>query len=104
LAQREWQTTQLTNQYAATKQKGLEFNHYKNTQKREWVAEKREIDSLLGNIQTKLKTYNLKPYFPPDGYTLQVSQKRKKKETRFHSFVNITFFYYSFVGFGQHLG
>ncbi|ORZ22264.1 calponin homology domain-containing protein [Absidia repens] len=71
LTQREWQSTQLTNQYSATKQRGLEFNHYKNTQKREWVTEKREIDSLLGNIQTKLKTYNLKPYYPPEGLTLQ---------------------------------
>ncbi|KAI8341476.1 calponin homology domain-containing protein [Chlamydoabsidia padenii] len=71
LAQREWQSTVLTDHYVATKQKGLEFNHYKNTRKREWVAEKREIDSLLGNIQTKLKTYNLKPYYPPEGLTLQ---------------------------------
>ncbi|SAM03934.1 hypothetical protein [Absidia glauca] len=71
LAQREWQSTQLTDHYISTKQKGLEFNHYKNTQKREWVAEKREIDSLLGNIQTKLKTYNLKPYYPPEGLTLK---------------------------------
>ncbi|SAM05114.1 hypothetical protein [Absidia glauca] len=71
LAQRGWQSTQLTDQYAATKQKGLEFSDYKNTQKREWVAEKRDIDSLLGNIQTKLKTYNLRPYSPHEGLTLK---------------------------------
>ncbi|KAI8328265.1 calponin homology domain-containing protein [Chlamydoabsidia padenii] len=71
LAQQEWQSTQLTDQYVATKQKGTEFNHYKNTQKRKWAAEKREIDSLLGNIRTKLKTYNLKPYSPPEGLDLQ---------------------------------
>jgi hypothetical protein len=76
LAQREWQSTQLTDHYISTKQKGLEFNHYKNTQKREWVAEKREIDSLLGNIQTKLKTYNLKPYYPPEGLTLKVGREQ----------------------------
>ncbi|KAI8914816.1 calponin homology domain-containing protein [Powellomyces hirtus] len=48
-----------------------EFETYKNTTKRGWVAERRELDSLLGNIQTKLKTYNLRPYTPPAGLTLQ---------------------------------
>jgi Ca2+-binding EF-hand superfamily protein len=31
------------------------------------MAEKREIENLLGNIQIKLKTYNLIPYCPPEG-------------------------------------
>ncbi|KAI8925778.1 calponin homology domain-containing protein [Entophlyctis helioformis] len=47
-----------------------EFEDYKTTTKRGWVTERRELDSLLGNIQTKLKTYNLKTYNPPPGYTL----------------------------------
>lgn len=83
LAQRGWQSTQLTDQYAATKQKGLEFSDYKNTQKREWVAEKRDIDSLLGNIQTKLKTYNLRPYSPPEGLTLKVTLRKSQSLTYF---------------------
>ena len=71
--QRQWQQTRLTDSYTETKQKGIEFANYKSTLKREWVSEKRELDTLLGNIQTKLKTYNLKPYFPPEGLTLRVS-------------------------------
>ncbi|KAI8374666.1 calponin homology domain-containing protein [Radiomyces spectabilis] len=68
--QSKWRSTQLTDRYLDAKQKGTEFTNYKNGQKREWVAEKRDLDSLLGNIQTKLKTYNLKPYYPPQGLTL----------------------------------
>ncbi|KAI8144724.1 actinin-like protein [Fennellomyces sp. T-0311] len=70
-AQRKWKGTKLTDSYAETKEKASEFATYKNTQKREWVSEKRDLDTLLGNIQTKLKTYNLKPYFPPEGLTLK---------------------------------
>lgn len=100
LAQREWQSTQLTDHYISTKQKGLEFNHYKNTQKREWVAEKREIDSLLGNIQTKLKTYNLKPYYPPEGLTLKVGREQPPGiECLINESGHLTFI----IGFGQHL-
>lgn len=54
------------------KNKAAEFASYKNTTKREWISEKRDLDTLLGNIQTKLKTYNLRPYHPPDGHTLSV--------------------------------
>ncbi|CDH48917.1 actinin-like protein [Lichtheimia corymbifera JMRC:FSU:9682] len=70
-AQKHWKETVLTDSYQETKQKGLEFATYKSTQKREWVSERRDLDTLLGNIQTKLKTYNLKPYFPPEGLTLK---------------------------------
>lgn len=62
----------LTDSYTEAKQKGKEFATYKSTQKREWVSEKRDLGTLLGNIQTKLKTYNLKPYYPPEHLTLQV--------------------------------
>ncbi|KAJ3282534.1 hypothetical protein HK104_010842 [Borealophlyctis nickersoniae] len=48
-----------------------EFETYKSTTKRGWVAEKRELDTLLGNIQTKLKTYNLRPYYPPAGLRIE---------------------------------
>ncbi|KAH6569676.1 hypothetical protein BASA50_002128 [Batrachochytrium salamandrivorans] len=47
-----------------------EFETYKGTTKRGWITERRDLDGLLGNIQTKLKTYNLKPYTPPAGFTL----------------------------------
>ncbi|KAF7721919.1 hypothetical protein EC973_003932 [Apophysomyces ossiformis] len=66
----KWKNTKLSDSYAEIKQKCTEFNHYKNTEKRTWVSEKRDLDSLLGNVQTKLKTYNLKAYHPPEGYKL----------------------------------
>lgn len=47
-----------------------EFESYKGTTKRAWVAERYDLDTLLGNIQTKLKTYNLRPYFAPEGLAL----------------------------------
>jgi hypothetical protein len=40
------------------------------------MAEKRKLDTLLGNIQTKLKTYNLPDYNPPEGLTLAVRDKK----------------------------
>ncbi|KAI9312793.1 actinin-like protein [Dichotomocladium elegans] len=69
--QKHWKTAVLPDSYQDVKQKGLEFVAYKSTQKREWVADRRDLDTLLGNIQTKLKTYNLKPYYPPEGLTLR---------------------------------
>ncbi|KAJ3216026.1 hypothetical protein HK099_006096, partial [Clydaea vesicula] len=57
--------------YADAKRQLLDFDNYKNTLKRTWVMEKRDLDTLLGNILTKLKTYNLPPYHPPKGLTPQ---------------------------------
>lgn len=71
--QKEWKGTSFSNSYLETKQKSAEFTTYKNTDKRTWVAEKQDVDTLLGNIQTKLKTYNLAPYVPPSGLSLAVS-------------------------------
>ncbi|KAI8636991.1 actinin-like protein [Parasitella parasitica] len=69
--QEEWDSVELTDSYIDAKQKSMAFDIYKNTYKRSWLAEKKEIDTLLGNIQTKAKTYNLKPYYPPEGLTLK---------------------------------
>ncbi|KAI8050365.1 calponin homology domain-containing protein [Syncephalis plumigaleata] len=66
-----WRNIQFDGTYANAKQHSADFINYKTTNKRTWVAEKHDIDTLLGNIQTKLKTYNLKPYVPPAGLTLQ---------------------------------
>lgn len=71
--QKEWKGTSFSNSYLEAKQKSAEFTTYKNTDKRTWVAEKQDVDTLLGNIQTKLKTYNLAPYVPPSGLSLAVS-------------------------------
>ncbi|CAO3610478.1 unnamed protein product [Cunninghamella echinulata] len=93
VTQRVWQSTELPDQYHLIQEKGKEFHHqYKNHQKRSWVTEKREIDSLLGNIQTKLKTYNLKPYHPPEGLTLadldNIWEELLQNEADYHRSIN----------------
>ncbi|KAF8946109.1 hypothetical protein BGZ47_001311 [Haplosporangium gracile] len=67
----EWESSTFRGDYADAKRQSIEFINYKTSLKRTWVADKRDIDTLLGNIQTKLKTYELKPYYPPHGLTLQ---------------------------------
>ncbi|KAF9940342.1 hypothetical protein BGZ65_007308, partial [Modicella reniformis] len=66
-----WEASTFRGDYADAKRQSIEFVNYKTSLKRTWVAEKRDVDTLLGNIQTKLKTYDLKPYYPPPGLTLQ---------------------------------
>lgn len=66
-----WIKSQFRGDYADAKRQSIEFTNYKTSLKRTWVAEKRNVGTLLGNIQTKLKTYDLKPYYPPPGLTLQ---------------------------------
>jgi len=68
----DWEASRFKGDYADAKRQSSEFVNYKTSLKRTWVAEKRDLDTLLGNIQTKLKTYELKPYHPPHGLTLQV--------------------------------
>ncbi|KAJ2996842.1 hypothetical protein HDV02_006095 [Globomyces sp. JEL0801] len=68
--QSTWGQTNF-NGYMAAKKELIGFETYKGTTKREWVTERRELDSLLGNIQTKLKTYNLRPYVPPVALNLE---------------------------------
>lgn len=43
------------------------LKEYKRTTKRDWVREKGELDALLANIQTKLRTYELRPWYPRAG-------------------------------------
>ncbi|KAJ1914929.1 alpha-actinin [Tieghemiomyces parasiticus] len=61
--------TQMT-AYADARSQSNAFNEYKSTTKRTWVSEKHEVETLLGNIVTKSRTYNLAPYQPPAGLQL----------------------------------
>ncbi|KAG1151928.1 hypothetical protein G6F37_005001 [Rhizopus arrhizus] len=94
LIQEDWESTELTDSYIDAKEKSTSFAIYKSTQKREWLAEKRDIDALLGNIQTKAKTYNLKPYYPPPGLTLKdlddTWTQLLLNEARYHRRINST--------------
>jgi Ca2+-binding EF-hand superfamily protein len=89
-----WDHSSSWSGYGEAKQQLTEFDSYKRTSKRGWVAEKRDLDALLGNIQTKLKTYNLATYVPPTGlglhdiesawtHLIQVEGERKQKLTSF---------------------
>lgn len=65
-----WNKDAPGSSYSEAKSQLNELISFKNTTKRQWVSERRELDALLGNVQTKTKTYNLAPYSPPAGLTL----------------------------------
>ncbi|KAK9454680.1 calponin homology domain-containing protein [Dipodascopsis uninucleata] len=65
-----WDESIFTGTYADARQQSLEFTNYKSKLKREWIAEKTEITSMLGNIKTKLATYGLSDYDPPENLRL----------------------------------
>jgi len=44
-----------------------EFGLYKHPTKLAWVTERQDLATLLGNVQTRLKTYGLEDYVPPKG-------------------------------------
>ena len=72
-AQRQkWEEATFTGSYADAKEQSTKFAQYKTGQKRNWVAEKSDLAALLGNIKTKMGTYRLRPYEPPDDLKLEV--------------------------------
>ncbi|KAI3401285.1 hypothetical protein diail_11991 [Diaporthe ilicicola] len=70
-----WQTAKFEGTYADAKAQASQFSAYKRGEKREWVAEKSELATLLGNIKTKLGTYRLRPYDPPVELSLETLDK-----------------------------
>ena len=70
--QETWASVKFTGTYADVKEHAAKFATYKQTTKRAWVTEKQDLATLLGNVQTKLKTYKLRPYVPPSGLALSV--------------------------------
>lgn len=69
---RKWAEATFTGSYADAKEQSTQFARYKTGQKRKWVAEKSDLAALLGNIKTKMGTYRLRPYEPPDDLKLEV--------------------------------
>lgn len=67
-----WQEAKFEGTYADAKAQAAEFASYKKGKKRDWVAEKSDLATLLGNIKTKLGTYRLRPYDPPPELRLEV--------------------------------
>ncbi|KIM63382.1 hypothetical protein SCLCIDRAFT_24265 [Scleroderma citrinum Foug A] len=68
--QAEWASSKFTGTYTDAKEQSSSFNEYKHTTKRGWVTERQDVTTLLGNIQTKLRTYGLREYIPPPGLAL----------------------------------
>ncbi|KAJ7069619.1 actin cross-linking [Mycena amicta] len=68
--QTNWAGSAFTGTYADAKQHSVAFTTYKQTTKRAWVAEKQDVATLFGNVQTKLRTYGLREYVPPPELTL----------------------------------
>ncbi|KAH6627733.1 calponin homology domain-containing protein [Chaetomium tenue] len=67
-----WQLAKFEGTYTDAKAQAADFAAYKRGLKREWVAEKSELATLLGNIKTKLGTYRLRPYDPPAELRLEM--------------------------------
>lgn len=72
LQRQEWELATFKGTYVDAKEQSSEFALYKKNQKRKWVAEKSELAALLGNIKTKMSTYRLRPYEPPEDLRLDV--------------------------------
>ncbi|KJK77502.1 alpha-actinin-like protein [Metarhizium anisopliae BRIP 53293] len=72
---KEWQLAQFEGTYADAKAQAKDFAAYKRGQKRDWVAEKSDLATLLGNIKTKLGTYRLRPYDPPAELSLDALER-----------------------------
>ncbi|CAJ2506999.1 Uu.00g081850.m01.CDS01 [Anthostomella pinea] len=71
----QWQQAQFEGTYVDAKQQAAEFASHKRGKKRDWVAEKSELATLLGNIKTKLGTYRLRAYEPPPELSLDNMDK-----------------------------
>ncbi|CAK7231422.1 alpha-actinin [Sporothrix bragantina] len=71
----DWRAATFAGTYADAKAQAGVFASYKRGQKRQWVAEKSELATLLGNIKTKLGTYRLRPYEPPAELRLEVMDR-----------------------------
>ncbi|TIB42517.1 hypothetical protein E3P86_00352 [Wallemia ichthyophaga] len=63
----EWGSSPPADSYADVKLQSGQLAEHKKTTKRTYVSEKADCTALFGNIQTKLKTYKLRPYDPPVG-------------------------------------
>ncbi|KAK6950460.1 hypothetical protein Daesc_008788 [Daldinia eschscholtzii] len=71
----QWQQATFEGTYVDAKRQAAEFASYKRGKKREWVAEKSDLATLLGNIKTKLGTYRLRAYEPPPELSLETTDK-----------------------------
>jgi len=60
----------LGDDYQTSKSLIAEFRQYRKTEKRQWVGEQQELQSLFNIIQAKLKTHRRPAYVPPQGLSV----------------------------------
>jgi hypothetical protein len=70
----EWTTVKFTSSYVDAKAHAASLQTYKQTKKREWVTEKQDLATLFSNVQTKLKTYQLREWKPDPKLTPSVGR------------------------------
>jgi len=66
----ELESSGLGNDYVTSKNLIQEFRNYRKTEKREWVQEQEDLQSLFNIIQAKLKTHRRPSYTPPQGLSV----------------------------------
>ncbi|KAI0145833.1 calponin homology domain-containing protein [Hypoxylon sp. NC0597] len=71
----QWKQATFEGTYVDAKKQATEFASYKRGRKRDWVAEKSDLATLLGNIKTKLGTYRLRAYEPPPELSLETMDR-----------------------------
>lgn len=80
--QRQWMESSFEGTYADVKNQANEFSTYKKSQKRSWVAERTDLINLLSNVKTKLNTYRLRPYNPPNELSIEALDQAWASLTR----------------------
>lgn len=80
--QESWKNATFEGTYKDAKEQAHQFSQYKRNDKRQWVAEKSDLAALLGNIKTKLSTYRLRSYEPPEELSLETCDKEWEQLTR----------------------
>jgi hypothetical protein len=60
----QWARATFDGTYQNAKAKSSALAMYKTTEKRTWVTERQDLITLYSNVQTKLKTYGLRPWVP----------------------------------------
>lgn len=68
-----WQGQPLSAVYSSALEERNGFFKVHRANKREWTKERSQLETLLGNVVTKLKTYSMAPYYPPEGLRPAVS-------------------------------
>ncbi|PVF98471.1 hypothetical protein CPB86DRAFT_806806 [Serendipita vermifera] len=72
----KWASATFDGTYQFAKAQSHLFAEYKSTTKRDWVTERQDLVSLFGNIQTKLRTYGLKPWVPSSETSPQALERQ----------------------------